>query len=85
LGLDPSVLPEDQPCDFEVWDDNWDVVMMFLRLQTQWNTTMAGFMGIKYEVLQWLCGLYSVEDPRAMLEGIRIMEAAALQLLNNRS
>lgn len=67
-----------------MWDENWDIVMMFLRLQTQWNTTMAGFMGIKYEVLQWLCGLYSVEDPRAMFEGIRIMEASALQVLNNR-
>ena len=45
---------------FEVWEDNWEVVMMFLRLQTQWNTTMGGFIGIKYEVLEWLCRLYSV-------------------------
>ena len=46
---------------------------------------MAGYMGIKYEVLQWLCGLYSVEDPKAMLEGIRIMESAALQVLHERT
>lgn len=67
---------------FEVWDENWDIVMMFLRMQTQWNVTMGGFTGLKYEVLRWLCDLYSVEEPKAMLEGIQIMESAALQELN---
>jgi len=78
------VLPSSEPeKDFEVWDENWDIVMMFMRLQTQWNTVMGGVTGLKYEVLQWLCGLYSVEDPKAMLEGIQVMEAAALQVLND--
>lgn len=73
------------PDNFEVWDENWEIVMMFLRMQTQWNVTMGGFVGLKYEVLRWLCDLYSVEDQRAMLDGLRIMEAAALQMMNNRS
>lgn len=73
---------EARPDVFEVWDDNWDIVMMFLRMQTQWNVTMGGFTGLKYEVLRWLCDLYSVEEPKAMLEGIQIMESAALQELN---
>ena len=57
--------------------------MMFLRLQTQWNVTMGGYVGLKYEALQWLCGVYSVQDTRAMLEGIQVMEAAALKRLND--
>jgi hypothetical protein len=78
------VLPEPEPeKDFEVWDENWDIVMMFMRMQTQWNVVMGGFTGLKYEVLRWLCDLYSVEDPKAMLEGIQVMEAAALQVLND--
>jgi hypothetical protein len=79
------VLPEeDKPSeDCEVWDENWETVMMFLRLQTQWNVVQGGFTGLKYEVLRWFCDLYSVEDPRAMLEGIQVMEAAALQVLND--
>jgi hypothetical protein len=79
------VLPEPDPVEenFEVWEENWDIVMMFMRLQTQWNVSMGGFTGLKYEVLRWLCDLYSVEDPRAMLEGIQVMEAAALQVLND--
>ena len=71
---------DDEHC--EVWDENWDIVMMFLRMQTQWNVVMGGFTGLKYEVLRWLCDLYSVEDPRAMLEGIQVMESVALQELN---
>jgi hypothetical protein len=59
--------------------------MMFMRLQTQWNVTMGGYVGLRYEPLQWLCGLYSVKDVPTMLEGIQIMEATALGILNDRS
>ena len=69
---------------FEVWEDNWEVVMMFIRLQTQWNTTMGGFIGIKYEVLEWLCRLYSVKDSCFMFESLQVMEAEALKHLNEK-
>lgn len=79
------VLPDEETKEkeFEVWPENWDIVMMFMRLQTQWNVAMGGYVGLRYEVLRWLCDLYSVEDPQAMLEGIQIMEAAALKVLND--
>tara|TARA_B100000497_G_C7489012_1_gene299491 strand:+ start:250 stop:441 length:192 start_codon:yes stop_codon:yes gene_type:complete len=59
--------------------------MMFLRMQTQWNVTMGGYVGLKYEVLlgaSGLMSLYDVDNPREMLEGLRVMEAAALLALN---
>lgn len=80
--MDPAVLETKQSDDFEVWDENWDIVMMFMRLQTQWNVTMGGYVGLRYEPLQWLCGLYSVKDVPTMFEGIQIMEASALNQLN---
>lgn len=58
--------------------------MMFLKMQTQWNTTMAGYLGLKYEVLLMAGGLfdlYSVDDRLGMLEGLQTMEAAALSAL----
>ena len=67
--------------DFEVWDENWEIVLMFLRLQTQWNVAMGGVVGLKYEVLPWLCNLYSIKDSRAMLEGLQIMERVALKAM----
>ena len=58
--------------------------MMFMKMQTQWNTSMSGVIGLKYEVLQWLCTLYSVKDQCAMFEGIQIMEATVIPLLNEK-
>ena len=81
MGVSIPVIVE-APRDCVVWEENWETVMMFLRMQTQWNVVMGGYTGLKYEVLEWLCRLYSVGDARAMLEGIQIMESFALQELN---
>lgn len=70
--------------DFEVWEENWPAVEMFLRCQTQWRTTMSGILGLDYGAVAWLLKLYEVEDPRALLEDLQIMEAAAMMALNNR-
>ena len=68
-----------------MWEENWDTLMMFLRMQTQWTVTMGGYVGLKYEVLlgaSGLMSLYDVENPREMLEELQVMEAAALSELN---
>jgi hypothetical protein len=55
--------------------------MMFLRLQTQWNNTMGHYTGLNYQSFQWFCHVYNVEDTRAMVDGVRTMEHAALLAL----
>jgi len=67
-----------------VWEENWDVLNMFIRLSTQWHTSMAGLTGLNYQSLEWLCKLYAVKDPVAMFEGVQVMEMAALSVLNKR-
>ena len=77
-----------QDDNFEVWEENWEAVMMFLRMQTQWTTSMAGYVGLKYEVLLGSGGLfdlYNVEDRRDVLERLQILEATALSELRKRS
>ena len=76
-------MPEEE--HFEVWEENWETVLMFLRMQTQWTVTMGGYVGLKYEVLlgaSGLMSLYDVSNPREMLEELQVMEAAALSELN---
>ena len=83
LKLQRKKAPSDE--HFEVWEENWEAVMMFLRLQTQWSVTMGGYVGLKYEVLLGaggLMSLYDVDNPRELLEEIQVMEAAALSELN---
>ena len=61
--------------------------MMFLRVQTQWDVTMGGYIGLKYEVLLGaggLMSLYDVDNPRELLEDIQTMEAVALAELNKK-
>jgi hypothetical protein len=86
FGLNLSAPPKTDDGDaYIVWDENWDTLLMFLRMQTQWNTTMAGYLGLKYEVLLMQGGLfdlYCVQDRPTMLEDLRKMEAAALSELN---
>ena len=53
-------------------------------MATQWNVSMSGVIGLKYEVLEWFCRLYLVDDARAMLEGIQTMERTALKVLNEK-
>ena len=81
FGLSLPKPKEKKSENFEVWEENWDVVMMFLRMQTQWTVSMAGYVGLKYEVLLvsgGLFDLYDVENRREVLEGLQVMESAAL-------
>ena len=78
-------LPEQPSVDCEVWEENWPAVEMFLRVQTQWRTTMNGILGLDYGALAWLFKMYAVEDPRSLLEDLQIMEAAAMAVINGRS
>ena len=68
-----------------MYDDNWDAVMIFCNMQTQWQTSMAGYVGLKYEVLLMQGGmfdLYNVINRRKILEELQVMEAVALKELS---
>jgi hypothetical protein len=78
-------LPEQPSADFEVWEENWPVVEMFLRAQTQWRTTMNGVLGLDYGAVAWLFMMYEVKDQRTLLEDLQVMEAAAMVTINSRS
>jgi hypothetical protein len=85
MGIALPDLPAAPDDDFGVWPENWAAVEMFLRVQTQWRTTMGGLLGLDYGVLAWVFKLYAVEDERSMLEDLQVMEAAAMAVLSERS
>lgn len=57
---------------------------MFLKLQTQWVTTMGGIVGLNYEAVDFCFRIYKVKKKQEIFEGLRVMEMAALQILNKR-
>ena len=86
LGASPEQLAalelQSVEVNCEVWEENWEIMLMFIRMSTQWHTSMAGLTGLNYPSLEWLCKLYSVGDPVAVFEGVQVMEMAALAVLN---
>ena len=86
LGLElPLEKQKQKEKIFEVLPDNWDAVMIFCNMQTQWSTSFGGFVGLRYEVLLMQGGmfdLYNIIDRRKILEELQIMEATALKELN---
>lgn len=69
---------------FGVWSENAGVVMMFMRLQTQWNVVNGAFLGLHYPSAEFLIKIHGVEDASAMMDDLQAMELAALQVLNKR-
>lgn len=88
-GMDPGEINKMRKAakatEFEVWEENWEIVEMFLRMQTQWRVGMSGVTGLDYASLEWLCKLYSVKDPAFLFEGLQLMEVTALSCLNKKS
>ncbi len=56
--------------------------MLFIKLMTQWRTTMGGVIGLDYTVLQMLFELYDVNNRQEIFENIQIMEQEALIHMN---
>lgn len=79
-----AVKGDDQDKLFGVWNENAGVVMMFMRLQTQWNVVNGAFLGLHYPSAEFLIKIHGVEDASAMMDDLQAMELAALQVLNKR-
>lgn len=70
--------------EFEIWEENTDALMMFLKLQTQWHVIEGGFIGLNYQSVQFLFTIGAVANQAEMMNDLQAMEMAALQVLNKR-
>ena len=56
--------------------------MFFIKMMTQWRTTMGGVVGLDYSVLQMLFDLYDINNRKEIFENIQIMEQEAMYHMN---
>ncbi len=78
LGVAPPVKIETSD-DCEVFEENWPVLELFLRVQTQWRIGMSGPVGLDYGAVAWVLKLTAEETShRSLLEDLQIMEGAVL-------
>lgn len=52
---------------------------LFADLDTQWNVSFSGPIGLKYDIVKAMAEVYGLEFDRLLMDDIREMEAAALQ------
>ncbi|MCV0424670.1 MAG: DUF1799 domain-containing protein [Roseibium sp.] len=81
----PEII-EQEPDTFEVWRVNWKAVRSFLKISTQWQVVAgaSGFVWIGLDYAAAAAALRGRSDRawRILLAELRIMEHAALDVLN---
>lgn len=89
LGLDPALLEpvkKTQPEDLEVWIENEDALEVFLAMVTQWRyAPFGGIVGMDYPSLNSVMDMLCIESRKEMFYFIRLMESAALEVINAES
>lgn len=77
---------EDYLPDIEVSPATLKAYEVFVDLETQWRDTgMNGFVsGLDYSALPFVLKCHNVEQDQQILRDIRVMEAAALKVINTR-
>lgn len=70
---------------FEVMRENWHAVIAFCACSSQWQVNMDRFVGLRYEGVEAVLRMAGVRRVAPVFEKIRVMEAAALGVLNTKA
>lgn len=73
--------------DFEVLEENWDAVLIFSKLTSQWNCVAGAsivYLGLNYQSVDFLFRTYQVKKRSKVMDELQIMESAAKQILNKK-
>jgi hypothetical protein len=65
-----------------VLEENWPIIEMWLRMQTQWRATHGVLLGLDYVAAKWLFDLYQVHDHKEMIEALMVMEHTVLEVIS---
>ena len=71
-----------------MWPENWPAFVLFARVQTQWNVSMGGPTGLRYEAIYPLLDRETdtADEWQALFQDIQVLEGAALkQMAENRA
>jgi len=73
--------------DCEVWQENWESVLLFLAMGTQWNISPVGHpLGINYGSLESTMKMSAVKKKKraSLFMDVRVMESAALDVFREK-
>ncbi len=72
--------------EFEVWPENWDAVMLFVDLMTQWRMGMGSPVALDYAAIPVVMDLNGTPayQRRELFDAIRVMEVGALEAMRRK-
>ena len=67
----------------DVWPEHTAALRLFMRCGTQWRTSMAGYVGLDYNVVLSLMDRMRLDDEahEQLLDDVRVMEDEALRVI----
>jgi hypothetical protein len=84
-SLVAEIEAQEEQDKFEVYEENWETVTMFLRLDTQWQWAQRTRTGLNYNSVSILLTLFEVENKAEVFDGLQLMERAALNAWSKES
>ena len=65
--------------DFEVWPENWDALLMFLKLRSQWRVSPMGqLIGLDYTAVLAVINFEESTDKNQLFDDVQKIESGAL-------
>lgn len=77
-----ELLDQQAGSHFEIFEENWPSVEIFLSIQTQWRATYGTFYGLDYNSLFSVMNLYETEDRKRIFEDVQLIERTIIASLN---
>jgi len=69
--------------DFEVWPENWPVIVLFLAVNTQWRVGgMGGLIGLDYPAVDVVINRLDLKVDAECFAGLQIMEREIVREFN---
>ena len=69
-----------------IYPDNQKIVDVFIDMMTQWRPGTAGIIGLVYEALPviWKARVIKRKQQGEILDGLQVMERAALEIFHKK-
>jgi len=69
---------------FEVLEENWQTITLFLDIQTQWRMDQGVIYGLDYNAIKWIFELKKneIKKPLEILADLQVLEAKIVETFN---
>ncbi len=82
--FDQPIIKKKEQQTFEVFQENWLAVTIFIDIQTQWRIDQGVIYGLDYNAIKWIFELKKeqIKKPLEILADLQVLEAKIVETFN---